>query len=157
MWLSWINTLQNMRKFKIAPLLDVLHNRYSSPKMFFKKKRWRKINVLDASSTCDFARVCVCVFQCVHFCVCIFPSSSTDLYILHLSLDESAECLKLGCNHADRCNRKIHSCYGNASWAHKAPPTCIRQYLENANETLGLPTEGKHSLMKVTLSSWQKK
>lgn len=62
----------------------------------------------------------------------------TDLYILQLCLNGSAECLKLGCNHADRCNRRIHTYCGSVSSVHSAPsPTGIHQYLKDANRQLG--------------------
>lgn len=63
-------------------------------------------------------------------CAHLYPH--TDLYILHL-LEKSAECLKLGCNHADRCNRRIRSYCGSVSSVRRAPLTGIHRYLKGAN------------------------
>lgn len=63
--------------------------------------------------------------------VCLF-NFHTNLYILHLSLDESAYHLKLRCNHGDRSNRKIHLYYGSVSSGHRLVLTHIHQHLKDA-------------------------
>lgn len=62
-----------------------------------------------------------------------------DLYILHLRLDGSAERLKLGCNHADSCNRRIHPYCGSARSVRRAPPpTGTRRNLKVAKSKVGI-------------------
>lgn len=134
------------RKFNIAQLLDELHNRLtpsSLPIQKKKKKEKRKAGCVKTNVLLQDAQVTVSI------CMCAFPPSCTDLYILRLSLDESAECLKSGCNHADRRNRRLRWCCGSASWGHTAPLTCTRQYLAKRRHKV---MKGKHDVVQATLS-----
>lgn len=110
---SWFS-FRTWQKFQIAPWRQVLRDRFShTPTEKKKGKKAIKRNVGTRVRALRYPR--------------------TDLYILHLRLDGSAECLKLGCNHADRCNRRIHSYCDSVSSVRRAPPAGIHRDLKDAN------------------------